>query len=744
VTIVCAAAAGPASAFEAGAGRADITPPLGTPLNGYSDRLGRGAIDVHDPLYARCLYLSDGETAILWVTMDLCAITPQLRARILELAPPDVAHDNIILSATHTHSGTGGMIEAPLVARFVSGRYVPEVLEMTANKVADAMRAALKAKKPASIGYCVSQEPAALAEMNMANASADAQLGIIRVDDADGNPIAILANAAAHPTTVRGENKLSISADFPGAFCTSLESAVPGCMAMFANGAEGDQRPVSRDSQKGWSWTEAIGEQIADRVKAVADKIHCSEATVKFSYSEPQLPPTLAAGIMPSSTILQALEINDLLLEFVPAETCADVGLELRKHALARGYAAQCTIGVSNDHIAYIVSPQAYGDIKYETKMSFYGPHMAQWLRREFGKLMSRGEADPELPPIEQPTIEGSVLSLAGCPYTIGYQRGLAFKQEIQDRYQSQIVAPVETGALAPKEISSKSLPSWLDLSKYALPLLGIEARALLSGVSPDLIDQIQGMADAAELPFDAAWLSQCSQVLAPTPETEEPVSGHDLVCASVGDRAGSSGVVVGALFNLPEASEKPMLVDVQPDSGHRYAYLGSAWGYDTFAGINDAGVVVCIKRKAGAPVMDGAPIDLVARDILQTAKNAEEALAALQKQTHLKGVDVTVAAPAAGKNQPAAYRAKFGTSCLIEKPVKGLLVEGDDERTRLLSEEHIVSGAKMKKLLQQCVPDSSEQQPVLVVFEPKSRSLTVDFAGDASFTTLSVKGASS
>ncbi len=116
-----------AASLEAGAAKIEITPPLDTPLNGYGDRLGRGAVSVHDPLWARSLYLNDGKTSVLLVNTDLCLINRELRDRVLELAPAEVPRENIILTATHTHSAQGGMNRS-LIVRAVSGRFMPDVL----------------------------------------------------------------------------------------------------------------------------------------------------------------------------------------------------------------------------------------------------------------------------------------------------------------------------------------------------------------------------------------------------------------------------------------------------------------------------------------------------------------------------------------------------------------------------------------------------------------------------------------
>ena len=80
-------------AMEAGAAKVEITPPLGTPLTGDARRLGRGALEVHDPLWARCLFLDDGETALFLVAADLCVINPDLRERVAALAQAEFGID---------------------------------------------------------------------------------------------------------------------------------------------------------------------------------------------------------------------------------------------------------------------------------------------------------------------------------------------------------------------------------------------------------------------------------------------------------------------------------------------------------------------------------------------------------------------------------------------------------------------------------------------------------------------------
>jgi hypothetical protein len=91
--------------IRAGVGKTNITPTLGTPMDGYY--IERLASTVHDDLYARAMVLQDGSETLVLVVTDLIDVAPYgfpaARKRIQEeLNVPAV---NIIISATHTHTG---------------------------------------------------------------------------------------------------------------------------------------------------------------------------------------------------------------------------------------------------------------------------------------------------------------------------------------------------------------------------------------------------------------------------------------------------------------------------------------------------------------------------------------------------------------------------------------------------------------------------------------------------------------
>src|SRR4051794_10643971 len=106
--IALGAGAPSAAAFEAGVGRSDVTPPTGFPTMGYvrSDAVARGQ---HTRLFARAIVLRSGDRKVALVATDL-GFTPgglvsEVAAR---LAARGFSERNIVISASHTHSGPAG------------------------------------------------------------------------------------------------------------------------------------------------------------------------------------------------------------------------------------------------------------------------------------------------------------------------------------------------------------------------------------------------------------------------------------------------------------------------------------------------------------------------------------------------------------------------------------------------------------------------------------------------------------
>src|SRR6059058_6167116 len=90
----------------AGAASVDITPTRSLHLAGYP-HVTRYSTGVHDPLLSSALCLDGGDTRVLIIANDVIYVSKELvtRARKRIAGATGLLPENILISATHTHSG---------------------------------------------------------------------------------------------------------------------------------------------------------------------------------------------------------------------------------------------------------------------------------------------------------------------------------------------------------------------------------------------------------------------------------------------------------------------------------------------------------------------------------------------------------------------------------------------------------------------------------------------------------------
>ncbi|HEX4949122.1 MAG TPA: neutral/alkaline non-lysosomal ceramidase N-terminal domain-containing protein [Blastocatellia bacterium] len=243
---------GNAQTFKAGVARADITPPPGVELWGYSNRSGP-ATGTLDPLFARVLYLDDGRNSVSIITLDLGRSfgRPQIQYVRQRVRSANHKSDEVMFIASHTHSG-------PVIDEDYD--QVPEWEQRALDKIIQAINEARKQAIAARIGTGFGQailghnrrfiQSDGSVKMLWRNSTGqatgviDPSVGVIRVDDKLGNPLAILVNYACHPV-VFGPDNLRYSADFPGAMARVVEESFGNkAICFFLQGAPGDINPM--------------------------------------------------------------------------------------------------------------------------------------------------------------------------------------------------------------------------------------------------------------------------------------------------------------------------------------------------------------------------------------------------------------------------------------------------------------------------------------------------------------------
>jgi len=230
--------------LRAGAARADITPPVGCVLIGFSQRRATG---VHDALHVKALVLDNETTPLALAVCDVLTFGFDIVARAREQirAQTGIPPENVMLTTTHTHSG-------PLTApcRLYDEQDTGYV-ESLIGKIADTVTAAWNSRRDAKLGFATEPVQIGINRRELTpdrgmilgrnpDGPADRDVDVLRIDGSDAQPIAVLFSHAAHPV-VLGPKNLEISADFPGCATAAIEQALgPNTIAIFAQGCCGN------------------------------------------------------------------------------------------------------------------------------------------------------------------------------------------------------------------------------------------------------------------------------------------------------------------------------------------------------------------------------------------------------------------------------------------------------------------------------------------------------------------------
>ncbi|OEO30617.1 alkaline ceramidase [Devosia insulae DS-56] len=214
------------SPLLAGASIVDITPPPGLMMSGYAART-QPATGSHDALTARAIAV--GDTAI--VVADVIGLHEESCARIRSrCALPD---DRVVVIATHTHGGPVSMAGRGGTA-FDAG-----FLAQLEDGCVAAIDRAVAAQRPATLSAGMGDNPGIAFNRRHDGGVIDPTVPVLRIDAADGKPIAILAAHACHPVVLAAYNR-QYTADFPHYVREALEAADPGIIAVFLTGCAGD------------------------------------------------------------------------------------------------------------------------------------------------------------------------------------------------------------------------------------------------------------------------------------------------------------------------------------------------------------------------------------------------------------------------------------------------------------------------------------------------------------------------
>ncbi len=308
-----------ASHLRAGAAKSDIS-------------YVKEGVRINDPVYAKALVLDDGKTQLVIIAMDVTAIggigeigddfLPKLRSRIeRELK---ISAQNVLVNASHNHP--------PM--RFLCDP--GDQIERTFDAVSRACQRMVPVKTGAGAGHedrismnrtlhlkngqtwtIRHTNPCPPDEEVESAGPIDPEIGILRIDRMDGTPLAVVYNFACH--LYMGTPQGGITADFPGFSSRVIEENLgDDCMALFLQGAGGDQSPILYKDVNRPRDAEPLGQMLGLSTLKAVRNIRTQEATLNVINESIELPrkndfeERIAALETEQETLLKSLRFTSL------------------------------------------------------------------------------------------------------------------------------------------------------------------------------------------------------------------------------------------------------------------------------------------------------------------------------------------------------------------------------------------------------------------------------------------------
>ncbi len=397
--------------MKAGVARVNITPEHPIWMAGYAARTKPSEGKYHD-LFAKALVLEDGDTRVAIITSDLIGFDPAQCDEVKSAieSATGLLPSQVILSASHTHTGPEIRPEGQHYVKEVDNRYAAELTQRIVVAVEEASREleeitldfssaactlTVNRRLPTDEGMVMRPNPEGVTDPNVS---------VVRALRGDGSPLAIIFSYPCPPTTL---GDYLIGADYPGYAQDVIEEAFEGCTAMFMLGCAGDQKVRHVDGRGNFKSgphqvAQSLGEELARAVLlAVGGKTTPVPGSIRMALDEVELPlqppPTREEAERwlndanqhrvewakemlrlheeggefqrSSAFTIQTLTVGDFALIGLSGEMCVDYSLRLKAELSPRPV---LVAGYTNGMVGYIPTASMIPDGGYEVDGSYF------------------------------------------------------------------------------------------------------------------------------------------------------------------------------------------------------------------------------------------------------------------------------------------------------------------------------------------------------------------------------------
>lgn len=424
--------------YQVGFASVDFQLPDGAPLGGFGTGIRRAKKinlkgkknhtffapnqGTHDPVRAKAWVVQRGSQKLLFLSLDLVGITSEVGEALRKpLKSMGFQGQNVFISATHTHSGPGGLTKSLFFGLVAMDTYQKRVFKGVMKSVEEAIVKANESLEPAEIIFSKFDVPG-ISRSRRGRPIDPAARVFWAKSLVSGQWLGAAIHYAIHGIAM-GDDQLKFSADVPGGIERGVEqeladrnqvmaqasgsALVVRPTAMMWNGAEGDVSPnffeeagiveiQDRFRQTASSFV-GVGQTMAGswKVHRFSEYMGPASLTLRTCLKDwfggkdrkvfKIIPKGLALSLdlfFQSAVDLGWVEWSGIQMMTWPGEPTAALGERLRATALRRRSQLKdaWVMGLTNGHFAYFVTPEEHEEGGYEACFSLWGKKGGTWV----------------------------------------------------------------------------------------------------------------------------------------------------------------------------------------------------------------------------------------------------------------------------------------------------------------------------------------------------------------------------
>jgi hypothetical protein len=407
-------------------------------------------MDIHDRIFHRVVALDDGTTQFFLISTEIVGMSPAMYDRVAAKLEQEygINPQHLWWTVTHTHSapkvGPPGLSCVFMPERCqdeIDPAYTSQIEEKLIGAVVEAREKLAPARLGVGWGFAQANinrraldvDGEASLGLNP-DGPVDRRIGLLRIEQADGAPIALIANYPIHGTVLGGESSV-ISGDAPGVVAQYVEEKT-GAPLLFINGAAGNLAPIYSvypNPRAGHLMQFRV--LLGDKILAANQKITSTTDKITLTAGSLTVETPLKEGLDMSDELanysrttlsgdevvllpVRFLKINEeVAIWSAPVELFVEIANEVRDRS---PFPYTFYFGYSNGWLGYLLTQEAWEHGGYEPRVSPFTPAAAEDLTESVVSYLQGYPAKETDSEVVRPDTEGVLRLTAETGQAIG------------------------------------------------------------------------------------------------------------------------------------------------------------------------------------------------------------------------------------------------------------------------------------------------------------------------------------